>query len=200
MRLLALDLDAEVHEPALRRAQPELARLERDRHVVRGRALDDLARAVADDLLVADDVEDDVAARPEPLLERNLGRPHRRGEAALHVRRAAPVEAPVDDIAAERLLRPRAAVADGNDVHVRVERERATASGTGQPGDDQRMRRERRRRADVPAVELEPEVGEEVADEADAPPRLVGEVRRLLRLALGAERDQVAEQALQLGL
>ena len=66
VRLLALDLDAEVHEPALGRAQPQLGRLERDRHVARGRALDDLARAVADDLLVADDVEDDVAARPQP--------------------------------------------------------------------------------------------------------------------------------------
>ena len=61
VRLLALDLDAEVDEPPSAGAQPQLGRLERDRHVARGRALDDLARAVPDDLLVADDVEDDVA-------------------------------------------------------------------------------------------------------------------------------------------
>ena len=157
MRLHALDLDAEVDEPALGGAQPQLGRLERDRHVACRCALDDLARAVADDLLVADDVEDDVAARLEALLERHLRRPHRRREPALHVRRAAPVEAAVDDVAAERLLRPRAPVADRHDVDVRVERERAAAARARQPGDDQRVRRERRRRADVPAVELEPE-------------------------------------------
>ena len=112
VRLHALDLDAEVHEPTLGGAQPQLGRLERDRHVGRGRALDDLARAVPDDLLVADDVEHDVSARLEALLERDLRRPHRGGEAALHVGRAAPVEAAVDDRAAEGLLRPGAPVAD----------------------------------------------------------------------------------------
>ena len=200
VRLLALDFDPEVHEPALCSAQPELARLERDRHIACGRALDDLTGAIPDHLLVTDDVEHDVPARQKPLLERHLDRPHCRREAPLHVRRAPPVEPSVDDRAAERLLRPRAPIADGNDVHVRVERERAAASRARQPGDDERMRRERRRRADVPAVELEPERGEEVADVADAAARLVGEVRRLLRLALGAEGDQVAKQALELCL
>ena len=128
MRLDALDLDPEVHEPALRGAQLQLGRLERQRHVGRRRARDDLAGAVPDDLLVADDVEDDVSARAESLLERDLRRPHRRREPALHVRRAAPVEAAVDDRAAERILGPGAPVTDRNDVDVAVERERAAAT------------------------------------------------------------------------
>jgi hypothetical protein len=102
----ALHLDAEVHEPALGRAQAKLGRLERERDVARGRALDDLPGAVPDDLLVADDVEHNVPAGFEPLLERHLHRPHRGREASLHVGRTAPVETPVDDVAAERLLRP----------------------------------------------------------------------------------------------
>ena len=68
MSLLALDLDAEVHETTFCGAQPELGRLERDRHVARGRTLDDLAGAVPDNLLVADDVEDDVSVRFEAVL------------------------------------------------------------------------------------------------------------------------------------
>ena len=67
VRLDALDLDSEVHETAFGGAQPQLCRLDRDRDVGRRSALDDLAGAVADDLLVADDVEDDVPARTEAL-------------------------------------------------------------------------------------------------------------------------------------
>ncbi len=123
-----------------------------------------------------------------PCSSATFDRPHRRGETALHVGRAAPVEPAVDDLAAERLLRPRAAVADRHDVDVRVERERAAAARaraaratiSGCAGNV----------ADGPTSQpssSNPSVGEEVADEADAAPRLLGEVRRLLRLALGAE-------------
>src|SRR5439155_2030822 len=110
------------------------------------------------------------------------------------------VEAAVDDGAAERFLRPRASVADRYDVDVGVEGERAAAAGARQPRDDQRMGRERRRRSDIPAVDLEAEGGEEVADVTDAAARLVREMGRLLRLALGAEGHEVAEEVLQLRL
>ncbi len=81
-------------EATLGRAQPQLRRLEREGDVARGRSLDDLAGAVADHLLVADDVEDDVAARMQPLVERYLCGPQRRREATLHVGRASAVERP----------------------------------------------------------------------------------------------------------
>ena len=78
-----------------------------------------------------------------------------------------------------------------------VEGERATASGARQAGDDQRVCFERRGGADVPALDLESEPGEEVADVGDAAPGLLREVLRLLRLALGAERDEVPEELFQ---
>ena len=157
VRLDTVDLDPEVHETALGGAEPELGRLERDGHVGRRDALDDLTRAVSDHLLVGDDVEEDVAARAEPLLEHRLDGPQRRREPALHVGRSPTVEPPVDEGAREGLLRPRARVADRHDVDVRVEGERAAAAGPGPPRDEQRMGGEGRGRADVPAVELEAE-------------------------------------------
>jgi hypothetical protein len=134
--------------------------------------------------------------RHEPLIERDLRSPQRGGEPALHVRRSPPIEAPVDDRAAEGILRPRARIADRHDVDVRVERERAAAAGPGKPCHDQRMRRKGRGRADVPAVDLEAEAAEEVTDVTDTPARLLRKMRRLLRLALCAEADQVTEELL----
>src|SRR5207253_7126424 len=96
----ALDLDAEMDEAALGGAQRELGRLDRDGDVRCWSALDDLARAVADHLLVAHDVEPDVAAWSEARLQRRPRRAERGGEAPFHVRRAPPVEPSVDDRAA----------------------------------------------------------------------------------------------------
>src|SRR5260221_12836403 len=56
------------------------------------------------------------------------------------------------------------------------------------------MRVEGRGRAHVPAVDLEAEPAQELGHEVDAGPRLGGEVRRLLRLALGPERDEPAHE------
>jgi hypothetical protein len=200
VRLHTLDLDAEMHEATLRGTQPELGRLDGQRHVAGISALDDLAGAVPDHLLVAHEMEDDVAPGPEPLLEGDLRRPQGCRDAPFHIRRTAPVETAAAERAAERILGPRARVADRHDVQVTVERERAAASRACEPRDDQRMGGEGGRRADVPALDLEAERGEEVADVADAAAGLVREVSGFLRLALGPEADQVTEEAVQLRL
>ena len=177
--------------PRRRRAAARSARARRVTSAA-GCALDDLARAVSDHLLVADDVEEDVAARRgAPCSSTDLRRPQRRREPALHVGRAPTVEPPVDDGArrtAPATTRSRSPT--GTTSTCALNASERPPPEPGPPRDDQRMRRERRRRADVPAVELEAERLEEVADEADAAARLVREVRRLLRLALGAEPDQ----------
>ena len=166
VRLHALDLDAEVHEPALGGAQPQLCRLDRDRDVAGG-ARSTISRVPLPTTSSSLTTWKMTSPRgSKPLLERHLRRPHRRGEAALHVGRAPAVEAAVDDLAAERILRPGAAVTDRHDVDVGVERERAAAARPGQARDEQRMSVERRRRADVPAFDLEAELGQEVADVA----------------------------------
>ena len=56
---------------------------------------------------------------------------------------------------------------------------------------------ERGRRADVPPFDLEAEPGQEIADVVDAAACLGREVGGLLGLALGAEADQIAKEAMQ---
>ena len=125
----------------------------RDGHVGRRRALDDLARAVADDLLVADDVEDDVAARARgPASSADLRRPHRGREAALHVRRAAPVEPAVVDLAAERVRATTSARSPtGTTSTCALNASERPPPEPGRRGDDQRVRGEGRRRARRPS-------------------------------------------------
>src|SRR5262249_35521358 len=62
------------------------------------------------------------------------------------------------------------------------------------------MGREGRRRPDVPAVDLEAQGREEVADVANTAARPLGKRGRLFRLALRREGNEVAEELLELPL
>jgi hypothetical protein len=102
----------------------ELGRLGHDRRVGPQRA-QDLLHAEARVLLVGDRGHDDVAAQPER--RRVAARDERRGEAALHVVRPAPVEAVAVGAWVVRRRHP----GDADRVEVPAEQQRAPAAEPG---------------------------------------------------------------------
>src|SRR5579862_1590773 len=120
----AARLDLERDEPAVRDRQLQLRRLHHDRRV-RVDALEHGLRSDGAELLVGDEGENDVAAN---LTDRC------RGERALHVIRAATIQASVLDTRIERPIH----AAESDRVQVSVEQERAAAAGPSTYRDDAR--------------------------------------------------------------
>ena len=128
VRRPALRLDLEADEALVRERQAHLGGL-RDDGCVGAVALGDPRGADAGDLLVGDRRDDHVPAQPRP---GGLGaREHDRGQAGLHVVRAAPVQPPVLDGRLERPLH----AGHADRVHVRVEEERLAAAGAARDAD-----------------------------------------------------------------
>ena len=124
----ALRLDLEADEALVRERQAHLGGLGDD-GCVGAVALGDPRGADAGDLLVGDRRDDHVPAQPRP---GGVGaREHDRGQAGLHVVRAAPVQPPVLDGRLERPLH----AGHADRVHVRVEEERLAAAGAARDAD-----------------------------------------------------------------
>jgi len=93
-------------------------------------------RAVPGCLLVDHEVHGDVAGELDSQLLEDLQAPERDDAAALHVHRAAPIDAVALDGRAPRVARPLADVVDRNDVGVAVEDQPSPAPAPAAGGDD----------------------------------------------------------------
>src|SRR5206468_4876181 len=122
----------------------EVRRFGDDREVARHAGPDRRERALASVLLAGDERHDELAAdriRRAARDERPDGADDR-GDAALHVARAAPVEPAVADLAGPRIDRPRRRVAGGHDVDMAGQDDAPSApasqatddAGQGPPG------------------------------------------------------------------
>ena len=95
---------------------------------------------------------------------------------------------------------PRRGVADRHHVEVAVERERAAAPEPANVATTTGCASKVAEGPDVPCLDREAERAQQLLGEFHTAARLLGEVRRLLGLALGAEADECPQELVQLVL
>ena len=137
MRALAIRFDLDLRAAALADLQVQLGRLA-DHDDIRLHRLADGARRNALEALLVHHARDvDAAGKVAPiLLDKGRRRAAHGRHGALHVGRAAAVDAAVLDLAAEGIVRPRARINDRHGVDVTVKQDRRTRAIAVHTADD----------------------------------------------------------------
>ena len=135
---LPLDGDVDPHDALLRDAQAVVLGLADDgrAHVLGPTAAHEVFHAQHEPFLVCQRAQEDVSLEANARVDQGFDGDHGRGQPSLHVARAATVDAPVHNLPAEGVIRPRVAVALGHHVRVPFEHEATAPFAPRQDGDD----------------------------------------------------------------